>query len=143
MTRRLLMALLALPLCGQISSGEHTLDLASFEKVWTTIRDKHWEKNPAGLDWQKIHDEFRPRIEQAQTRDQARDILREMLARLKQTHFGILPATVYGSIDGEKEGPGSPGIDLRILDHQSNCLGFRGPTFTGRPRGREARMETC
>src|SRR5580698_5756743 len=106
--------LLALSLYGQ--PVERQLDLDSFEKVWTTIRDKHWEKNPAGLDWQKIHDEFRPRVEQATTRDEARAAMREMLGRLKQTHFGILPATVYGSIEGEKEGPGSSGIDLRVLN---------------------------
>jgi carboxyl-terminal processing protease len=111
----LLLPLLALPLFGQLSA-EHRLDIESFEKVWSTIRDKHWEKNPAGLDWQKIHDEYRPKIEQAKTRDEARAVEREMLARLKETHFAILPATVYGSVDSESAGPGSPGIDLRILD---------------------------
>ena len=39
------------------------LDLDSFEKVWTTIRDKHWQTKPGGLDWQAIHDEYRPRVE--------------------------------------------------------------------------------
>jgi carboxyl-terminal processing protease len=117
MTRRLLFALAALPLLGQ--SPERKLDLDSFEKVWSTIRDKHWEKNPAGLDWQKIHDEYRPRVEQAQTRDEARAAMQEMLARLKQTHFGIFPATVYNSVNEEAGGPGSPGIDLRVLDHEA------------------------
>jgi carboxyl-terminal processing protease len=115
MTRRVFLALLALPLFGQITPTDHKLDLDSFEKVWTTIRDKHWEKNPGGLDWPKVHDEFRPRLEQAQTRDEARTVMREMLARLKQTHFGILPAAVYRSIDSGTEGPGSPGLELRIL----------------------------
>jgi carboxyl-terminal processing protease len=117
MTRRLLFALAAVPLLGQ--SPERKLDLDSFEKVWSTIRDKHWEKNPAGLDWQKIHDEYRPRVEQARTREEARAAMQDMLARLKQTHFGILPATVYSSIDEEAGGPGSAGIDLRVLDHEA------------------------
>src|SRR5579872_3111480 len=126
--RTLLLALsLAAPAWPQVAAlalpdstpSAHQLDLDSFEKVWTTIRDKHWEKNPAGLDWQKIHDEYRPRMEQAKTRDEARDVMREMLARLKETHFGILPATVYSSIDGEAGGPGSSGVDLRVLDHEA------------------------
>jgi len=119
MTRCLILGLLSLPLVGQLSPAEHKLDVDSFEKVWTTIRDKHWEKNPGGLDWQKIHDEFRPKVEQAQSREEARAAMREMLARLKQTHFGILPAAVYRSIDSEPEGPGSPGIDLRILEGEA------------------------
>ncbi len=117
MKHRLLLALAMLPLYGQ--TPERKLDLDSFEKVWTTIRDKHWEKNPAGLDWQKIRDEDRPRVEQAKTREEARAAMREMLGRLKETHFGILPATVYSSIDGEPGGPGSPGIDLRVLDREA------------------------
>src|ERR1700722_7490979 len=94
---RCLLPLAALPLLAQPS--EHKLDVDSFEKVWTTIRDKHWEKSPGGLDWQKVHDEFRPPVEQPSTRAEARAAMREMLSRLKQTHFGILPATVYSSLE--------------------------------------------
>lgn len=115
--RSLLLPLAALPLLAQLN--EHKLDVDSFEKVWTTIRDKHWEKSPGGLDWQKVHDEFRPRVEQASTRDEARAVMREMLARLKQTHFGILPATVYSSLAEATQGPGSTGIDLRVLDQEA------------------------
>ena len=97
------------------------LDVDSFEKVWTTIRDKHWEKKPGGLDWEAIHAEFRPRIDRAQDTDEVRALLREMLGRLHQTHFGIIPATVYqamGPADAG-EGDGSSGIDLRVLDGQA------------------------
>jgi carboxyl-terminal processing protease len=99
----------------------HQLDVDSFEKVWTTIRDKHWEKKPGGLDWEAIHAEFRPRIDKAQNTDEVRALLREMLGRLHQTHFGIIPSTVYqamGPADAE-EGDGSSGIDLRVLDGQA------------------------
>ena len=47
--------LLAASLFGQAYSSEKQRQIASFEKVWTTIRDKHWQKNPGGLDWQAIH----------------------------------------------------------------------------------------
>src|SRR5262245_31163235 len=80
---------------GQLSAEERKLNLDSFEKVWTTVRDKHWQTKPAGLDWQAIHDEFRPRAEKAASMDEARDVMQEMLARLKQTHFGIIPQSVY------------------------------------------------
>ena len=111
-------ALFALALYGQSAVTEHRSDLDSFEKVWTIIRDKHWEKNPGGLDWQAVHEEFRPKVEQARNRDEARAAIREMLGRLHQTHFGIFPATVYDAVREELAGPGSPGIDLRILDGQ-------------------------
>ena len=109
---------LALPALAQLSAERKQLNVASFEKVWTTIRDKHWEKNPGGLDWKAVHDELRPKIDKAETMDQARAIMRDMLGRLKQTHFGILPADVYNDVDDAAKGEGSTGIDVRVLDGQ-------------------------
>jgi carboxyl-terminal processing protease len=95
------------------------LNIESFEKIWTTIRDKHWEKKPGGLDWQAIHEEYRPKMDRAESMDAARQVMRDMLARLKQTHFAIIPGSVYAEADadgGQAGGDGSPGIDLRVLD---------------------------
>jgi carboxyl-terminal processing protease len=119
---------LALSLYGQpavnLAPGERQLNLDSFEKVWTTIRDKHWEKNPGGLDWQAIHAEFRPKVENAKNIDELRAILREMLGRLHQTHFGIFPTGIYQAIgDADAAGDGSSGIDLRLLDGQAVVTG--------------------
>lgn len=100
--------------------SDRQLNIDSFEKVWTTIRDKHWEKNPGGLDWQAIHQEYRPRIEKAADIEEVRAILKDMLSRLHQTHFGILPSSTYAAVeDFEAVGDGSAGIDLRILDGQA------------------------
>src|SRR5579863_10564312 len=121
--RSCLIPLFALALYGQSAPAEHRSDLDSFEKVWTTIRDKHWEKSPGGLDWQAIHAEFRPKVEKAQNIDEVRGLLTEMLGRLHQTHFGILPATVYEEVgvlgDADAIGEGSSGIDLRMLEGQA------------------------
>jgi len=114
LTRRLIpLFAAALSAFGQAASR---LDLDSFEKVWTTIRDKHWQTKPGGLDWQAIHDEYRPRVEKASSHDEARAVIQEMLGRLKQSHFAIIPAVVYSVLDDEGEGPGTTGIDVRVLD---------------------------
>jgi len=116
------LCLTAVLICGQsaspspYTSEQRRLNIDSFEKIWTTVRDKHWEKNPGGLDWQAIHAEFLPKIEAADSMEAAREVMRQMLARLKETHFAILPASVYGEADSEVGGDGSPGIDLRVLD---------------------------
>ena len=68
--------------------------------MWTAIRDKHWQTKPGGLDWQAIHDEFRPKIEAADSMDAARGVLNQMLGRLHQTHFGIVPGELYSNVDG-------------------------------------------
>lgn len=109
----------SLAVCAQPEAAQRQLALDSFDKVWTTIRDTHWEKNPGGLDWQAIHDEFRPKVSKAANIEEARAAIREMLARLHQTHFALFPATVYDAVREDAAGPGSPGIDLRILDGQA------------------------
>jgi carboxyl-terminal processing protease len=101
---------------GQLTAEQKQANLASFETVWATIRDKHWETTPGGLDWQAIHAEYRPRAEAAASTDAARGIMREMIGRLKQTHFAIFPAAVYQIIDADESGDGSPGFDARVLD---------------------------
>ena len=121
---RLLVFCLAAALSfGQTYSREKQGQIDSFEKVWTTIRDKHWEKNPGGLDWQAIHGEFYPRIVNAKSDEEALAIMREMLGRLKQTHFGIFPAAVYNDVEGDTGGDGSVGIDTRVLSGQAVITG--------------------
>jgi S1-C subfamily serine protease len=39
-----------------------------------------------------------------------------MLGRLKQSHFAIIPEMVYAVVDDDGEGPGTSGIDTRVLD---------------------------
>ena len=68
-----------------------------------------------GLDWQAIHEEFRPKVEQAATTEAARDVTREMLARLHQTHFAIFPSSLYQALDSDAGGDGRPGFEARVL----------------------------
>ncbi len=102
----------------------HEADVASFDTVWSTIRDTHWQENPGGLDWEAIRKEYQPRVDAAKTRDEARAVMSEMLSRLQQTHFGILPSKVYSAVGSETpDNPGEiafgaadTGIDPRIID---------------------------
>jgi len=114
LSRRLIPLILAVT--SAFGQARTQLDLDSFEKVWTTIRDKHWQVKPAGLDWQAIHDEYRPKVENAASHEAARAVMQEMLGRLKESHFAIIPGVVYSAIDDEGEGPGTAGIDVRVLD---------------------------
>ncbi|HUA61128.1 MAG TPA: S41 family peptidase [Verrucomicrobiae bacterium] len=105
-----------------LSPAQRQLNIESFEQVWKTVREKHWDPKLNGVDWQAVHDELRPAIEKAATMDEARDIMSDMLGRLKQTHFGIVPGDAYTELDqkdetGKSNPPeGGPGLDLRWVD---------------------------
>lgn len=105
--------------------GERQSNIDSFEYVWKSVLEKHWDPKLGGLDWQSVHDELRPKIEAAKTRDEARAVIASMLARLNQTHFGVFPGEVYRHMEApegraqagaEPDGDGTPGIDVRAID---------------------------
>jgi carboxyl-terminal processing protease len=98
-----------------LTPKQRQLNIDSFEYVWTTIRDKHWQTKPAGLDWKAVHDELRPAIENASTMEAARAVLNDMLGRLHQTHFEIIPSDLYSDIHGSgAKGEVTTGIDIRV-----------------------------
>lgn len=123
-----------------LSPDERRRNVDSFEYVWKTIRDKHWDSKLGGVDWQAIHDELRPRIESAQTSEEARQIVTSMLDHLHQTHFGVIPADAYdimgenGGGAGDAASDGQIGLDLRILDGRAIVTGVN-PESAARQAG--------
>ncbi|MFH1747815.1 MAG: S41 family peptidase [Planctomycetota bacterium] len=83
-----------------LSAQQQQLNLDSFDYVWTTIRDKHWDPELGGLDWPAVRDELRPQVAEASSMSAARQAMNDMIARLEQSHFGIIPAEVYTGIEG-------------------------------------------
>ena len=53
---------------------------------------------------------MRPRIEKAESTDEARKVMREMLSRLGHSHVGIVPAELYVTPKGRAE----PGFEVRM-----------------------------
>src|SRR6516225_675339 len=74
-----------------LSDGQRQKNLESFDLAWKTVRDNHFDPKLGGVDWQKVRDELRPRVEKAGSMDEARDIMQDMLDRLGHTHVAIVP----------------------------------------------------
>ena len=94
------------------------LNLEAFERVWSIVNDQYWDPEFGGLDWQAVGDELRPRIMAASTQSEVLSILRDMVSRLKLSHFAIIPK----SVPAEREKPrnvgasgGETGIDARVI----------------------------
>lgn len=111
-------ALWALASASTLTPEQIRLNVESFDYVWKTVGDKHWDPKLGGTNWQAVRDDLRPQIQKAATMSSARKILSEMLSRLRLTHYGIIPADIYSSLPSEeterKYPEGSTGLDLRI-----------------------------
>ena len=55
----LIATILVWALCASaLTPEQRRLNIDSFEYVWKTVRDKHWQTKPGGLDWQAVHEEL-------------------------------------------------------------------------------------
>ncbi len=85
--------------------------LQSFDDVWQTVNDTFYDPSFKGLDWAAVRAEFRPRAVAAESLEINRRVIRQMLARLGESHFELLP----GSPDSETlPGDARVPIDIRI-----------------------------
>lgn len=95
--------------------GQDAPALETFDTVWRTVRDSHFDKTMNGVDWDKVATELRPRAAQATSAGDLRVVLRDMLGRLGQSHFAIIPGTPDSPADLPRDLSGNPGFDVRLL----------------------------
>jgi carboxyl-terminal processing protease len=84
--------------------------IASFDTAWQTINDTYYDPSFGGLDWSAVARELRPKVEQAGTPADARDVIRELLARLGRSHFTLLTPSAAEALPG----PAAVPIDVRL-----------------------------
>lgn len=93
--------------------------LAAFETAWRIVRDTHFDPTFGGLDWERVRAELEPRAAAARTLDEVRAVIREMLRRLGQSHFALLPSDAVPTREGPGDDAaeeGDPGLEVRWLD---------------------------
>jgi carboxyl-terminal processing protease len=89
----------------------------SFEKVWRTINEKHFDPTFGGVDWQKVRETYEPKATAAKTDTELYTVLRQMLAELKLSHFGIFPPDA--EMKNAQSASGVIGVELKMLDGQA------------------------
>ena len=87
--------------------------LASFDLTWQTIDESYYDPTFGGINWKAVRDQLRPDVERAVSADSARDVIRQMLARLGQSHFVLLPASPGADL---LPGAGVVPVDVRVFD---------------------------
>ncbi len=87
----------------------------TFDAVWRIVRDSHFDKTLNGVDWNAAGAELRPKAAAARTVGELRAVLRDMLGRLGQSHFTVLPATTDNATEVPRDLGGTPGFDVRLV----------------------------
>jgi len=75
--------------------------IQSFEYIWKSIKANHWDPDLNGVDWDQAKADLLPKVKEATTDNQARAVMNELLERLEQSHFGIIPSSSYNRLEEE------------------------------------------
>lgn len=124
-------ALLAAVVCGcaatpkaaerRLAPAEQELNVQSFDQVWQTIHDKHFDPTFGGVDWDAVRAELRPKVAAAATMKAARAAMNEAIDRLRLSHFAIIPHEAYEALSGPagEDREGEIGLAARVLGGQA------------------------
>jgi carboxyl-terminal processing protease len=94
---------------------------AVFDSAWTIIQRTHWDTTYNGVNWQQVRSDLRPKAAAARTRGELRAVLSEMVGRLNQSHFALIPQEVADaspSTSAANRSGGSLGFDVRWLNRE-------------------------
>lgn len=95
------------------------LAVATFDSAWAVIHRTHFDTTFNGVDWLALRDELRPRAAAARTQDDLRAVIGEMLGRLRQSHFGLIPAERVAEREAARgaagDAAGDLGLELRLV----------------------------
>src|SRR5262245_982188 len=100
-----------------VPSAENRGDVRqqTFETVWRTVKEKHFDPAMGGVDWDKARETYAPRVAAVKSDRELYPLLQEMLGLLRQSHFNIIPPESLTPEDRNEPSSGGVGIDLRLV----------------------------
>lgn len=95
----------------------------SFDIVWRTVKENHFDPQFGGVDWDAIRAEFAPRAAAARTDRELHTLLQQMLNRLGRSHFNIIPPEAIPSTGVEDDLKEDAGADDTSGDEEPRRKG--------------------
>jgi carboxyl-terminal processing protease len=91
----------------------------TFDIVWRTVKEKHFDPTFGGLDWDGVREQYAPRVSAAKSDGELYVVLQQMLGELHQSHFHVIPPEAIIQSESKEPEEGGIGIDIRLIDNQA------------------------
>ncbi|HLG16499.1 MAG TPA: S41 family peptidase [Blastocatellia bacterium] len=106
------------PVVGAVPSPDASIEVRqrSFDVVWRTVKEKHFDPTFGGVDWDKVRAQYEPQVAAVKSDAELYAILQKMLGELHQSHFNIIPPEAIVEDDAKEPPTGGVGISLSIVD---------------------------
>ena len=115
---KLLLILMSIVLALAIAADAKAQDstqLATFDTVWAVINRLHFDSTFGGVNWNAVRTELRPRAARAKTAAELRTVLSEMVRKLGQSHYAIIPQQMADK-ENDSSWQGDVGFEVRYID---------------------------
>jgi len=109
---------------------------ATFEAVWRMVLEKHFDPTLACQDWPALRTEYGAKLVDAKDRAEAYAIMNELLDRLGQSHFRVIPPSADAGADTGPRGSAQAPLSARWIDEELVVVdGAVGGVDSGIPNG--------
>lgn len=97
---------------GALSAKER---IEVFEEVWKTINEKYYDPKFNGVDWNAVHERYRPRVDTVKSDEEFYSLLRQMAGELRDAHTRV--RSPRQREDRKKQQGVSTGISIREVEN--------------------------
>lgn len=87
----------------------------AFDIVWRTVKDKHFDPNFGGVNWDNVREQYAPRVADVKSDGELYRLLQQMLGELHQSHFNIVPPEAIISDETKEPPTGGIGVNVRMI----------------------------
>ncbi len=79
--------ILILSLTATLSCTTKYRNMHSFETVWRTVNQAHFDPTFGGVDWKAAHEQYKPQIAAAESKEEPFLLINQMLFELNLSHL--------------------------------------------------------
>ncbi len=94
-------------------------NLQSFDLVWQTVNDVHFDPAFGGVDWGKVRQRYRPQIESSTDVDEFIRVTNRMLFELQLSHLLVATEDMLKTYMPTLFAKGTAGLELRWIRNQA------------------------
>lgn len=70
-------------------------DIRVFHQVWETVRDRFYDDDMHGVDWERVREDFLPLARAAKTPEELHSVINMMLGELSASHLVLMEQEAY------------------------------------------------
>ena len=93
--------------------------IASYDTVWQTVNENHYDSTFGGLDWNEIHDRYYDIVASVKDDDGFIETINKMLSELKLSHYAVFHVEKLVASGSPLISEGSIGLDIRLIDEKA------------------------